>query len=255
MLQVRKCLDGHLFGRLDKCPLCTRGRLAIPSEYEDVAKCQGWFDEEARQHVPCSYVVPLAKAPRLQPWFKQKPSEEEETEMDALAEAKKKGSAPEGAVEDLLEKASKVEWKTGNKDGLKATAAAMLKLCKEASLKLPEQAPEKAVGKFIASNRNGNPKDVMQIIVDEYGFEDKKQEAAAAQAASDACAVPANAACFQMLQEFASLFRKGGDYMKANAYLKASQAVAELKEEITAENALKFGKSGKHKVAGIGKST
>lgn len=250
-------------GRLAKCPLCKRGQPKIVEMDDDFASCNGYFDDEAASRVSCSFKVAVQTAKRTLPWYTETPTEEQEEEMDTLAEVAKTGklapsSGNKSAIKDILKKAKSVDWKVGNKSDNNATATAMLAIAKEGGVALPEGSEKKAVGKLVvAHGKTCTAPEVMQMIIDEYGF--ANDQAAAADAAADAatsvCAVPANAKFYAMLDEFQTILRKMGEYMKSNSYKKASDAIASLDFEITEDNALKLGKPGKSKVPGIGKST
>lgn len=250
-------------GRLARCPMCKQGKPKIAEEDHDYASCNGYFDEDMQARVSCSFQISLKKAARVQPWYTDAPTEEQEEEMKAQDELAKSGkvapsSDTKGAMEELLAKAESVDWKASNKVEIKATTAAMVKICQEAGVGLPEGNEQKAVGKLVVANgKTCTAPQVMQLIIDEYGF--AKDKAAAEQATGDAalslCKVPANAPLYSMLDEFAELMRKSGEFMKSNMQRKAAQAVASLAFEVTEDNALKLGKSGKAKIPGIGKST
>ena len=234
-------------------------------EDHDFSTCSGYFDEDAQARVPCSYKISLLEAARVQQpsWYTEPLTEEQEAEFKAMDELAKSGKAapnPKNDVvmEELLVKAKKVDWKASSKDEIKATAAAMLKICQDGGVALPKGSEQKAVGKLVVANaKSSTAQQVMQLIIDEYGFAQDK--AAAGQATGDAaislCKVAANAPLYSILDEFAELMRKAGEYMKSNTYKKAASAIAALEFEVTEENALKLGKAGKLKVAGIGKST
>jgi len=261
---ILRCIDGDMRGRLARCPLCKRGQPKLAEAAHDFASCNGYYDDEMGGRVSCSYKVPVAKAARILPWLESTPTEEQEAEMDELAELAKSGkTAPnpsnEAAVKDILKKAKNdIDWKVGNKSEIKATATAMVTIAKNGGVNLPEGGELKAVGKILVANaKTSTAAEVMQLVLDEYGF--ASDQAAAAEATADAahnvCACSANAKYYGMLDEFGSLMRKSGEYMKANSYKKSADAVAALEFEITVDNALKLGKSGKLKTPGIGKST
>lgn len=262
-LLVLRCIDGKMNGRLGRCPMCHRGKLAMRDDLpQDMCSCNGYYDDDMQARVPCSYKMAVAKAPRVKPWFTEAPTEEEEKELDDLDEQAKSdqnavSSGNQGAVDDLLAKAKKVDWKTGSKDDIKASSLAMLEIAEGGGVELPSGSEKKAVGKIVVMNKSSTATEVMQLIIDEYGFANDKAAANQAMddAASELCTVAANAKFYSMMDEFAKLLRKAGEFMKANSFLKAAQAIASLDFEVTEDNALKLGKSGKLKVPGIGKST
>eukprot|EP00547_Thalassionema_nitzschioides_P006417 CAMPEP_0194201218 /NCGR_PEP_ID=MMETSP0156-20130528/1541_1 /TAXON_ID=33649 /ORGANISM="Thalassionema nitzschioides, Strain L26-B" /LENGTH=473 /DNA_ID=CAMNT_0038926351 /DNA_START=79 /DNA_END=1500 /DNA_ORIENTATION=+ len=271
-LLVWKCLDGALRGRLGRCPMCAQSRLKIDDASSQVAVCTGYFDEDANMRVKeCTAVsLPLqGKAPRLQPWFTEEPLEEEKKKLDELDEQAKSGKIADGTeatskpshkqeVSKMLEKAKKVSMKVCLKAELKETAGALLEIAKEGGLNLPSEGGIKSVGRVVVANsRVKCASEIMQLLVDEFGFAADEAKAAKASAAAvkSVCKVAENAGCYQMLDEFNTLARKHGDFRKANAYKTSAQAVASLSFAVTVDNALKLGKPGALKTPGIGKST
>ena len=95
------------------------------------------------------------------------------------------------------------------------------------------------------------------MVVQEYGIAERKEAAAAKQqeAMKDVCVCPENAPLCQALKELGDLYMKEGNWNASNTYKKAVAAVTELAYEVTADNAKGLGKSGKTKVANIGKGT
>lgn len=272
-LLVLKCLDGALRGRLGRCPMCARSHLKIDNPNSQVAVCTGYYDEDAGMRVAACTAVSLPledKAPRLQPWFTQEPSEEEKQKLDELDEQAKSGKIVDGTegtstssshkqeVSKMLEQAKKVSMKVGNKAELKETAAALLEISVKGGLNLPSEGGIKQVGRVVVANsRVKCASEIMQLLVDEFGFAADEAKAAKASTAAvkSICTVAENAGCYQMLDEFCTLTRKAGDFRKANAYKTSAQAVASLSFAVTVDNALKLGKAGKLKTPGIGKST
>jgi hypothetical protein len=63
---LMKVIDGHVHGRLARCPLCT-GRLKLTLECTEVL-CNGAFDESVGQRLDCSYTTSPEEAPRWMPW-------------------------------------------------------------------------------------------------------------------------------------------------------------------------------------------
>jgi Helix-hairpin-helix domain len=253
-------------GRLARCPMCKQGRPKIAEETHDFVSCNGYFDEDAQVRVSCSFQISLAKASRLHPWYTERPTEEQEEAMKAQYEVGTKTSSKgtlgenqnESAIQSAIDKAKAIEWKTSNKTEIMATTSALVKICKECGIDLPKDMETKSVGKLVVANAKSStaPK-VLQMILDEYGFVKDKEAAdkLTDDVAAQICQVPENAPLYKMLDEFAELMRKSGEFMKSNMQKKSAQAVAALKFEVTEDNALKLGKPGKSKIPGIGKST
>mmetsp|Transcript_2636 Transcript_2636/g.3029 ORF Transcript_2636/g.3029 Transcript_2636/m.3029 type:complete len:483 (+) Transcript_2636:35-1483(+) len=278
-LLILKCLDGALRGRLGRCPMCARAKLKIEDATSEVAICAGYFDEEAGLRVPACTAVSLSlqedevgsnPAPRLHPWYRKEPSEEEAKELDSLDEQaasgkivsvqKSKSSSYKITLAKLLEEAEKITWKVGNKVELKETATALLEVGLNGGLALPsaENGGTKTVGRVLVANaRSASPSKILKLLIDEFGFAaDKAEEEKAATAAiSNICKVETNVGCYLILDEFSKLSQTSGDFRKANSYRKAAQAIAGLNMEVTIDNALSLGKaSSKNKLPGVGKS-
>ena len=259
-----RCIDGHMRGRLPRCPMCKQGRLKIVDEDHDFASCNGYFDEDMQSRVPCSYQISLDKVQRYLPWYTEPPTEEQQEEMKAQEENHIKAgkgtlnTKHADTIQSLLNQANAMEWKTNNKNEIKATSQKLVEICQASAVDLPKGTELKAVGKIVVSNaKTCTAKQVMQMIVEEYGFAQDRTaaEQASETVAANLCKVPANAPLYSMLDEFAELMRKSGEFMKSNMQKKSAQAVAALPFEVTKENALSLGKTGKSKVPGIGKST
>lgn len=63
-----KILDGHVNGRLARCQLCQGGKLKIDERNCAVVQCNGQFDEDAQQRIPCTFKCSVQDAPRWKPW-------------------------------------------------------------------------------------------------------------------------------------------------------------------------------------------
>ena len=64
-----KVLDGHVHGRLARCQMCQGGRLKIDERNCAVVVCNGQFDEDAQQRIPCTFKCGVQDAPRWKPWY------------------------------------------------------------------------------------------------------------------------------------------------------------------------------------------
>ena len=243
--------------------MCKQGKPKIAEEDHDYASCNGYFDEDMQARVPCSFQISLDQAARLHPWYREPPTEEEEEAMKAQDEVAKSGKAAPNpknasAVKEMIRVAESMEWKASTKEEIKSTTDAIAKICKGGGVSLPKGGEQKAVGKLVVANaKTATAAEVVQLIVDEYGFALDKETAGQTSdnVAVSLCKVAANAPLYSMLDEFAELMRKSGEFMKSNMQKKCAQAIAALSFEVTEENALKLGKPGKAKVPGIGKSS
>lgn len=63
-----KVLDGYVNGRLARCQLCQGGRLKIDDTDCTVVQCNGQFDEDSQQRIPCTFQCSVKEAPRWKPW-------------------------------------------------------------------------------------------------------------------------------------------------------------------------------------------
>ncbi|KAI2489577.1 NAD+ ADP-ribosyltransferase [Fragilaria crotonensis] len=259
---ILRCIDGQMRGRLARCPMCKQGKPKIAEEDHDYASCNGYFDEDMQSRVPCNFQISLDKAARLHPWYTEPPTEEQEEEMKAQDEVAKSGKAPpnpknESAAKEILRKAETMEWKVKSKEDIKSTTEAIVKICLDGGVSLPKGSEQKAVGKLVVQCKTATAAEVIKLIIDEYGFASGKDtgDQAIDNVAASLCKVPANAKLYAMLDEFAELMRKSGEFMKSNMQKKCAQAIAALPFEVTEENALKLGKPGKAKIPGIGKSS
>lgn len=260
-----RCIDGHVNGRLARCPSCFKGKLGVREEDGGATvACRGYFDEEIQQRIPCSYTSLAASAPRLYPWHTEEPSEEEmeamkeiTKEAEAVASGKGGGSVPR----ELMDAAEEMDWPIANP---KERAQAMVDLCTTLSAKVDLPQDEKkariAVGKLLMNllreDDGATAVRALEAIVAEFGISADKAEARARQksALGGNCACAANAGVVQAFQELGDLYFKDGNSNAGLSYKKAVAALSALDYEITADNAKGLCK-GKTKVAGIGKGS
>jgi hypothetical protein len=66
---MEKVIDGEVYGRLARCPLCT-GRLKPHTDGTAVV-CNGTFDEGSQIRIDCAFQEKLSDAPRWKPWYVQ----------------------------------------------------------------------------------------------------------------------------------------------------------------------------------------
>lgn len=136
---MTRIIDGHLNGRLGRCPTCKEGRVKLTEDDGGAtAYCNGFFDEENAVRQSCFFKCKIDKAPRLQPWYSKEPSEEEMEAIEAQDEAAKSGGAASAdqneKVIEVTEKLTKlvkgIEWDMSDHPGIKKAAKNMAKICK-----------------------------------------------------------------------------------------------------------------------------
>eukprot|EP00536_Pseudo-nitzschia_multiseries_P010481 jgi/Psemu1/289111/fgenesh1_pg.321_\ len=268
-----KVLDGELHGRLSICPLCQGDLKFVEGDYDKI-HCSGRYDEDIGRRIPCSYTAPRLANPetlRAQPFYLEEPSDDTKEAMKQFREDAREGGGgansgtnansnnPNPMVQQLLEKAdalTTIDFSTN--PGRKHAVGAFVALVVEGKVDLPANRSAKMeIGKLVMANSKGKtPRDIMQIILDKYGFAEAKQEKAAAReaAAEAACANPKNAALILALEECAKYYFAESNTNAALSYKKAIATLTELEDEVTEDNALSFSK-GKTKLPGIGKAT
>jgi hypothetical protein len=208
-----KVLDGEVYGRLGMCPL-DGGRLKIQEGDENHVCCSGHFDEDHQMRIPCDFKGPREDPTlRLHPWYTEEPTDEEKEAMDKIMEqAKGDGDSPETeAGTDLLAEAEQLDWKLTNKAGLQKATAELVELI-AGKVDLPEgKNPKMILGPIVVANKDKTPKEILQAVLDKYGFKEEKAKKAAAKAAAveKACANPKNAPLLLVFQEIAELYFKG----------------------------------------------
>lgn len=264
-LLLQRIIDGHMNGRLGMCPSCFEGKLKLKDEDGETVFCNGYYDKDAMVRNPCFFTCPRVEAPRLKPWFTEKPTEEQEEEIDASmgkSDSKdSKGAGGNPSLSDLQSLAKEMDdsgdWDISSPAGMKASAKAMVKLC-TGKLDLPSD-EKKAImetGKLILQNRGLPASGFVDILADKFGL--IKANADAKQRKTDsisaACKHPANGPVMLVILELGSLYFKAGNSNAGTTYKKVAEAVKNLDFEINSNNAKGLGK-GKTKVSGIGKGS
>jgi len=261
---MTRILDGALNGRLGRCPVCGAGKLKLAQVGDNKATCPGYYDEEVGARMPCTFTCDLHKAPRLK-WFSEKPTEEEEQEMDRQAEeAKGKGETktPKTGAQALLDKADEIEWdlpSNANKPQIQAAVKALVGVLSAddvPKLSIPEGKETMGVGKIVLGSKGKSAKEVMQAIVERFGFAEDKAAAKEKRSAamSSVCANAANAGLMEAFLELSNFYFKEKNANAGATYRKVANAIKDIKFEITEDNAKGLGK-GKTKVANVGKSS
>jgi len=218
-----KCIDGHVNGRLGRCPTCFKGKLNIvESDAGATVSCKGYFDEEIQNRIPCQYTAPATSAPRHKPWYSTEPTEEESDAIKAITEkhlSLAEGGSSDGVLPPALAAAAKKlddddEWDTSNR---KWAAQTMVDLCTSGpthvDLPQDEKKARMAIGKLILSNPNSTAGEILELVVKEFGIAAAKEEAKSKQksALANSCGNAANAGIVQALQELGDLYFKDGN--------------------------------------------
>jgi poly [ADP-ribose] polymerase len=268
-----RCIDGHVHGRLGRCPTCFQGKLQLKDEDAGVTvNCLGYYDEDLARRIPCGYAVANSIAPRLQPWYRDEPTEEEMEAMKnvteehvAMANGKMSSMSASGTLvvpPDLLSCVQELDTNGRWDDAdIKTKAQLLVDIGTTAtSTKLDYPQDEKkammSVGKMILQNQDRSAVEMIKLLMLEFGIATVKEEAKARQksAMANSCVVPDNAGIIQVFQELGDYYFKEGNTNAGLTYKKAITAISSLDYAITSENAKGLGK-GKTKLAGIGKGT
>ena len=229
---ICRCIDGHVNGRLARCPVCSQGKLSLSDEDAgDTIKCGGYWDEDLNMKTKCTYSVPNSSAPRLQPWYSEEPTEEQKEEMKEFTEKQiglATGKSPDGPPPELLEAAEKLDWvDTSDANQRKKACDLMYDMCTSGKVKIdfPEdtkKAKQKIFGLFATHKKPVSAVDVLKDVIKEFGIAAFKAEAKAKQkeALATGCKCAANAPLLQAFQELADLYFKA-DNSNAGASVSA----------------------------------
>jgi len=261
---LMRIIDGHVNGRLARCPTCFKGKLWLKDEDAGATIiCKGYYDEDIAQRIPCGYATPVASAPRLQPWYSDEPTEEEIEAMKAITEKHEAVAGGKGGDGDIPpEMATAAAKLEDDWDSLhnKEKAQSIVDICTtgkaRADLPQDEKKARIAVGKILMSNMDASALEMLELVIKEFGVSSAKEEAKAKQksAMAGSCRVAANAGIVQAFQELGDYYFKEGNANAGLTYKKAITAITGLDYEITADNAKGLGK-GKTKLVGIGKGS
>lgn len=154
---------------------------------------------------------------------------------------------------DLLEQAKTMKWVFDSKEQIKQSTAELIDLV-QGKLDIPQDTM--AIGKFLMAYKSLTPVEIVQHVIDKYGFADEKKAKAEAREASVEAQItcPANALLYLAFKELAGLYFKEKNGNAGASFTKASTAIKEMPFEVTIENAMSLTK-GKSKVANIGKKS
>ena len=174
-----RVLDGHMYGRLGSCLACREGKLRLEDD-GSLVHCQGTFDEATRSRYACSVKFSPEMAPRMSgPWFQNKPTDEQEAEMEQEKGSTKSIAVIEDTKASLSVKALNIEWDLSSNDGLKKAAADLLGICQNSGnpMDLPNdpKAARMEVGKVIMENKDKSAEQVLQLLVDRFGLKTVKE--------------------------------------------------------------------------------
>lgn len=256
---LAKVMDGALRGRLGFCPVCTQGRLKISPDFGVV--CNGWFNEDLQYRVDCSFSCSVTQAPRLQPWYPQCPTEEEDKLIDVqIEQATGAGTAKVEEGDPVVAKLRKTAaalafFDISTKEGLKQGCLDIIAIIQD-DVDIPEENTVMEVGKKVALVRDKTAPEVVEHLVEEFGLRGvkAKNQKTKEQSIKEHVRCPGNAALVLALHELGELYFKEQNRNAGATYVKATKAIQELSFEVTPENALGLGKN-KTKIAGIGKGT
>ncbi len=284
---MARVIDGQMRGRLARCPMCIRGKLALDNAAAKRVSCHGFYDDDIGARHTCAFVGSIEEAPREHPWyvqclvnvattidvrvsvnpfflfyirFTEKPSEEEETAMKEAAEALKSGSKVSGGDDSLVtsleDKAKDLDWDISAKEGKQKAVKDLIALCEQADVDLPKTNAKMEIGTIVTGNQGLSASQVAKLIAQTYGFVKQNEQVAEKKAAAveALCKNPANSEIVQVMLELSNCYFKEGNSNAGITYKKVSAAVAGLDFEITEENAKGLGKN-KTKVENIGKGS
>jgi hypothetical protein len=177
--------------------------------------------------------------------------------MDAeSAAARGKPGGDEALEAELMTKAETLEWILDDMQGMKKATQDLIDLCND-RVDLPEANRTMEVGKLVAANRSLKAKDVLKLVIDQFGFSQQNEKAADKKDAAIAtmCEHPANVEIVKLFLELGGLYTAEHNNNAASSYKKVANAIRKLDFEITEANAKGLGGGKKTKVDGIGKSS
>ena len=174
---IQRIVDGHVYGRLGSCPSCSKGRLKLNDE-GDVVSCPGYYDEEVGARMSCYYSIGKEDANRLQPWFQDEPTEEEDEMMDKQLEQTTTSSSTSKSKDDKRIKKlhgkikDNIEWNVSSGKGVKETTKSLYPILRTI-LDLPseERAAMTEIGKLLLQHCNSKSmEEVIVLLVQQFPF-------------------------------------------------------------------------------------
>lgn len=207
-----KVLDGHVHGRLGRCPL-DGGKLKFMEDDYETVHCSGVYDESSQIRMPCSFMGKrMDSALRLKPFYTHAPTEEENDEMDKQSEAVMGPPAEDSkAGKALIAAADDYEWDLESPAGIKKAAAQLVDLVED-KVDLPGgRDPKRLLGQTLMSNKDKGIQGVIEEIISKFGLKEAKEakKAAKEEATKKVCANPKNASLLLAFQELAEFYFKG----------------------------------------------
>mmetsp|Transcript_10528 Transcript_10528/g.19646 ORF Transcript_10528/g.19646 Transcript_10528/m.19646 type:complete len:446 (-) Transcript_10528:497-1834(-) len=262
-LLLLRIIDGEVYGRLGKCPICVKGQLKLNDEGTEV-QCKGFFNEDIGAHEACYFSIDPARA-RRHVWFNHEPTKEEQEEMKNEQQAVKTdtdGSAAVLPVHFLQNIKTNMEWNVSNKEGIKQTTLTLSKILSsdDSPIAIPSNIDTSKVrmevGKIILQNKDKSMEDILELITQKYGLKEnkEKEDKVKEKMTASICHVEANAKICNLFRDLAAAYSAEGNRHAATTYRKVVGVIIDLDFEITVDNAKGLG-SGKNKVPGIGKKS
>lgn len=255
---LTRVIDGFVYGRIDKCVACKYGQPRVSDDGSAIV-CPGYFNEDKGYRVPCGNSIFIESAPRLNPWYINEPTEEEEEAMKEESKASVSGSDAK-LPDSMVEAAEKIEWDLSVKANIKKATSDMIQIIssEKSPIDLPSDKSKvkMEIGTLIVLNKNESALAVLNLIVEKYGFKEGNDEMAKNDEENIGAmlTVKANVSVYMAIKELSDLYFKEKNTNAGITYRKVAQAVKDLDFEITEKNAKGLGK-GKTKLEGIGKGS
>ena len=208
------------------CPL-DGGKLKVADD-ETKVECGGTFDEGASFRMPCSNCFPISSGdvPRGK-WFTSEPTEEEAAEMENEAKGDEEETGEDSPLGKLMAAAASLEFDMSSGSGKKQAAQDLLDLLLEfdgTKVDLPSDDKKcfREIGALISSDASISPSEAMKLVVEKYGFADKKAGKAAKKEAAvkNACAEPSNGPLLMAFAELSEIYFKEGNTNAGISYQK-----------------------------------
>ena len=255
-----RIIDGHLNGRIALCPTCGKGKLKLSEDGTSIS-CNGYFNEDLNVRETCLAQMAVDKAPRFHPWYQNEPTEEEKEQIKASLEAPAvaQGDDVKDAKSALIKAVKKLKWDLSSPSGIKKAATDLLETCtSDDIIDLPadKKKAKMGIGKLIVANKSMVAVEILDLVIDQYGFKKVKKEAAKVKSETigSVCKNQSNVGALEAMLELSGLYMKEGNFNASNTYKKVVEAIKALDYAITEDNAKGLGK-GKTKVNGIGKAS
>lgn len=148
----------------------------------------------------------------------------------------------------MMEAVNNLEWDLSKKVTIRKATEELIEICSAESSPIDFPSDVKKakmdIGKIVLQNKGSSAADILQLVVEKYGFKEDNEENAKKKSASLASMVEetANAGIYEVMLELSNLYYKEGNANAGTAYKKVAQAIKELDFEITEDNAKGLGK-------------